>query len=171
MWLLGYDRRGSRRQASNIVAARRQASNPADAVGEEMTRYLAPSAVDSWKRQDVDRMQRPRMTPQLAAAHHEGAHAIAAICAGRTIDWVEVDDRGAGKCYHRRVPTGDTKEQRLQWIGREMRIIAAGQEGQRYVDPHGMFRSCSSDRSDLEDLRLAAEILTGDRAHRRRTSR
>lgn len=27
-----------------------------------------------------------------------------------------------------------------------------------------MFRSCSSDRSDLENLRLLAEILTGDRA-------
>ena len=58
----------------------------------------------------------------------------------------------------------DTTDKRLQWIGHEMRIVAAGQEGQRYVDPHNMFRSCSSDRSDLESLKLMVEILTGDRA-------
>jgi hypothetical protein len=129
-----------------------------------MTRYLAPSAVDRWRRQDVDRQTPQKMTPRLAIAYHEAAHAIAVICAGRIIDSVEVDDMGAGKCYHRRVPSGDSMEQRLQWIGREMRIVAAGKEGQRYVDPHNMFRSCSSDRSDLENLRLMAEILTGDRA-------
>jgi hypothetical protein len=78
---------------------------------------------------------------------------------------VEVDDRGAGKCYHRSGPArGTTTDERLRWIGHEMRIVAAGQDGQRYVDPHNMFRSCSSDRSDLENLRLMAEILTGDRA-------
>ena len=128
-----------------------------------MTRYLAPSSSDRWRRQDVDR-QAPQMTPRLAIAHHEAAHAIAVICAGRTIDSVEVDDMGAGKCYHRRGPAGDTTDKRLQWIGHEMRIVAAGQEGQRYVDPHNMFRSCSSDRSDLESLKLMVEILTGDRA-------
>jgi hypothetical protein len=141
------------------MAAQHKPRNPADAAEEEMTRYLAPSMVDR-SRKDVERMQGPR----LAIAHHEAAHAIAVLCAGRTIDSVEVDDMGAGKCYHRRAPTGDTTEQRLQWIGREMRIVAAGQEGQRYVDPHNMFRSCSSDRSDLESLKLMVEILTGDRA-------
>jgi hypothetical protein len=146
------------------MAAQHKPRNPADAAEEEMTRYLAPSAVDRWGRQDVERMQGPRMTPRLAAAYHEAAHAIAAICAERTLDSVEVDDRAAGKCFHRRGPAGDTMEQRLQWIGHEMRIVAAGQEGQRYVDPHGMFRACSSDRTDLENLRLMAEILTGDRA-------
>jgi hypothetical protein len=128
-----------------------------------MTRYLAPSAVDRWRRQDILQAPQMKMTPRLAIAHHEAAHAIAVICAGHTIDSVEVDDMGAGKCYHRRVPSGDTTDKRLRWIGHEMRIVAAGKEGQRYVDPHNMFRSCSSDRSDLENLRLMAEILTGDR--------
>jgi hypothetical protein len=129
-----------------------------------MMRYLAPLAVDKWRRQDVERMQGPRMTRRLAISHHESAHAIAVICAGRTLDSIEVDDRAAGKCCHRRGPVGDSMEQRLQWINREMRIVAAGREGERYVDPHNMFRSCSSDRSNLENLRLMAEILTGDRA-------
>lgn len=94
-----------------------------------MTRYLAPSAVDRWRRQDVERMQRPRMTPRLAASYHEAGHAIAVICAGRTLDSVEVDDRAAGKCFHRRVPAGDSVEQRLQWIGHEMRIAPLGRKG------------------------------------------
>ena len=129
-----------------------------------MTRYLAPSAVDRWRRQDVERMQGPRMTRRLAIAHHEAAHAIAVICAGRDIDSVEVDDRAAGKCFYRRGPAGETTEQRLRWVAREMKIVAAGQDGQKWVDPHTMFRSCSDDRSDLENLRSMAEILTGDRA-------
>src|ERR1700720_798050 len=97
--------------------------------GGGMTRYLAPSAVDRWRRQDVERMQGPRMTRRLAIAHHEAAHAIAVICAGRDIDSVEVDDRAAGKCFYRRGPAGEkTTEQRLRWVAGEMKIVAAGQD-------------------------------------------
>jgi len=106
------------------------------------------------------------MTPRLGAAYHEAGHAIMALCAMRTIERVEIDDMGGGKYYGRKGPAGDTMEQRLRWLALEMSIVAAGAAAQKFIDPHGMFRACSGDRADIEELKLMCEILTGDRAGR-----
>jgi hypothetical protein len=103
-----------------------------------------------------------RITPRLALAYHESGHALVALCAGLTVDEINVTDRDGGKCFYERgSPAGDTV-QRVEWAAREMRILYAAREAERWISPHEMFRRGRDDRGDLEQLVTAVTILTGD---------
>lgn len=117
-----------------------------------MTRYRGPTP----------HMQ-VAITPRMALAYHESGHALVALCAGLTVDEINVTDRDGGKCFYERgSPAAGDTGQRVEWAAREMRILYAARETERWISPHEMFCRGRADRADLEQLMNAVAVLTGD---------